>query len=266
MATIIGVLYEEINPLIVGIKYSGTDLSFYSKGKSFPSLLDTTISQTLSSVLFPVMAKVQDDQTMVLTITRRYMKVASFVIFPVMVGFFAVSESFVQVILTEKWLPIVPYIQIFCVSSMFNLVQKGNLEAIKAIGRSDIILILEIIKKSLYFLVIIGFVFWTNHPEMLALSAIICTVIASIVNTYPNRKLIGYKYRYQILDIFPNLILAIVMGAVVYGLGYLPISVYLVFPLQILAGIMVYVLLSAISRNESFFYALRTIKQFAKRI
>lgn len=261
VASIINVLYEEINPLIIGVKYSGTDMSFYTKGKSFPSLLNTTISQTLSSVLFPVMSKVQDDKRRILNITRRYIKTSSYIIFPMMIGFFSVSESFVKLLLTEKWLPAVPYIQIFCISYMFNLIQTGNLEAIKAIGRSDITLILEIIKKSAYFVVIGIFVFVTNDPISLAFTSIICTGIATLVNTFPNRKLIGYRYIYQVMDILPNLIISIIMGIVVFLMNDLPLNSYLLLPLQIAVGMTIYIVLSIICKNENFVYILDTIKQ-----
>lgn len=265
IASIISVLYDEINPLIVGIKFSPVDLSFYTKGKSFPALLNTTITNTLSTVLFPVISKVQEDMSAVLSITRRYIRVASYVVFPLMCGFFAVSESFVRLILTEKWLPAVPYIQIFCISYMFDIIQIGNLQTIKAIGRSDISLILEIIKKSAYFIIIAIFVFCSNSPVVLAVSSICCTVIATLVNTFPNRKLIGYKYRYQLFDILPNLIISLIMGAAVFFMNALPLSPVILLILQLAAGLAIYVGLSVITRNENFKYLLLTAKQFLKR-
>lgn len=261
VASIISVLYDEINPLIVGIKFSSTDLSFYSKGKSFPKIIDSTISSTLTAVLFPVMSKAQDKKQMILNMTRRYIKVSSYIVFPIMIGFFAVSESFVKLVLTEKWIFATPYIQVFAISYMFNIIQIGNLEAIKAIGRSDISLILEVIKKVLYFVVIILFVFFTDTPEKLAVSSIVCTCIALCINTFPNRKLIGYKYRYQMSDVLPNLIIAIIMGGVVLALNQLNISVVSLFCLQIIVGIVVYILLSIITRNENFRYLLEYMRQ-----
>ena len=145
-------------------------------------------------------------------------------------------------------------------SYMFNIIQTGNLEAIKAIGRSDVSLILEIVKKSAYFVVIVLFVFLSETPEMLAVSSLVCTLIASIVNTYPNRKLIGYRYRYQLMDLVPNLLLSVVMCVIVWLMNYIDLSVYLLFPLQILVGVFVYVILSIVTRNENFRYLLNFIK------
>lgn len=263
--SIITVVYDECCPLIVGVKFSGTDLAYYNKGKSFPGLINSTITDTLSTVLFPVIAKVQDDTSSVLSITRRYMKTASYVVFPLMVGFLAVSENFILALLTEKWMPAVPYVQIFCISFMFNIVQIGNLQAIKALGRSDLVLILEIIKKSLYFAIIAAFVFLSDSPEMLAISSVICTLVACAVNTFPNRKLIGYTYRYQIADLMPNLLLATIMGVAVILVGKLALSSWLLLMLQVLAGGGVYVLLSILTKNENFYYLLSFCKKLLKR-
>lgn len=264
IASLISVLYDQINPLIVGLKFTSADLAFYTKGRSFPMLINDSITGSLSAVLFPVISKKQDDKESVRNMTRRYIGIASYVVFPIMLGFFAVAENFVKVVLTEKWLFAVPYIQIFSFSYMFNIIQTGNLEAIKAIGRSDIILKLEIIKKSLYFTVIFLFVWFTDSPEMLALSSIVCTMIATVVNTVPNRSLIGYRYRDQVKDIMPNLLLATVMGLVVLFMNRIPVSPVLMLILQILTGAVIYVVLSLILKNENFMYLLGMVKQIRK--
>lgn len=265
LSSIITVIYDECCPLIVGSKFSTTDLAYYSKGRSFPAVLNTSITDTLSTVLFPVISKVQDDTSAVLAITRRYMKVSSYIVFPMMVGFMAVSENFILALLTEKWRAAIIFVQIFCVSYMFNIVQVGNLQAIKAVGRSDIVLLLEIIKKSLYFIVTASFVVFADSPEMLAVSSIVCTVVACAANTFPNRKLIGYKYRYQLADLLPNLLLAVAMGIAVTVIGRLPLSNGVLLLVQVLAGFVVYCLLSVITKNENFFYLLRFLKQLRKK-
>lgn len=260
VASIISVLYEQINPLIVGLRFTSADLAFYTKGRSFPMLLNDTITGSLSAVLFPVISKKQDDKEAVRSMTRRYIGIASYVVFPIMLGFFAVAENFVKVVLTDKWLFAVPYIQIFSFSYMFNIIQVGNLEAIKAIGRSDIILKLEIIKKSMYFTVIFLFVMLTDSPEMLAVSSIVCTLIATVVNTIPNRTLIGYNYHEQVKDILPNIVLACVMGVVVLVMNQIPLSAFVVLILQIMVGAVVYVALSIVTKNEQFSYLLHMLK------
>lgn len=265
ISSIISVIYDQINPLIVGVKYTSKDLAYYSKGQNYPGLINSTISDTLQSVLFPIMSKVQDNKEMVLSVTRKYIKVASYVIFPMMIGLFSVSDIFVEVVLTEKWLPIVPYIQIFCFSYMLNIIQVGNLQAIKAIGRSDITLILEIVKKSFYLIIIILFVILSKNPIVLALSSIVCTVFATVVNTYPNRKLLGYKYKYQLNDLLPNLIISIIMGIVVYLIKYIQISKFLILILQVFIGVIIYILLSKLTKNENLYYLIDYIRSYFRK-
>jgi len=262
VATLISTVYDQCNPLIIGLRFTTNDLSYYTKGRSFPMALNTSLDGALTSVLFPVMSKVQDDKTAVLQYTRRFMRTASYVIFPVMLGFLAVSDSFVMVLLTEKWMGASFYIKVFCVAYMLNIIQNGNLQTIRAIGRSDIILKLEIIKKTLYFIVIFVTVMLSTKPEHLALVSIVNTCIATLVNTAPNRKLIGYRYRDQIADLLPNLLISLAMGAAVYMINYLAMGAFLKLILQLVAGVVTYVLLSLLTRNSSFYFLLKTIKRY----
>ncbi len=264
-ASIISIIYDELKPLIVGVKYSGADLAFYNKGRSFPATLNNSICNTLSAVLFPVISKVQTNFDTVLGISRNFMRVSSYIVFPVLLGFVAVSENFVLLFLTEKWLPVVPYIKIFSVSYMFNILQTGNLQTIRAIGRSDIILKLEIIKKVSFFIVIALFVFFTNSPQWLAMSVIVTTLIATVCNFLPNKRLIGYKYRYIISDILPNLLLSVIMMAVVMFVGGLSVNLLLKLVIQVICGAAVYVLLSIIFKNPSFKYVLSMISGLRRK-
>ena len=262
VATIISTTYDQLNPLIIGLRFSPVDLSFYSKGQSFPLALNSALDGALGSVLFPVMSKVQDDASAVLSYTRKFMQTASYVIFPVMVGFLAVSDSFIAVLLTDKWQGASIYIKIFCVTYMFNIIQNGNLQTIRAIGRSDIILKLEIIKKSLYFLVILVAILLADEPYWLAVATIINTAIATLTNTAPNRKLIGYKLRLQASDLLPNLLLAAIMGVAVYALNFLQINALLKLMVQYVCGVVVYVGLSVLTNNGNFYFLLKILRKY----
>jgi len=254
-------VYTEVNPLFIGLKYSGADLAFYTKGKSFPGLLSTVCNSTLSAVLFPVLSRLQDDRQELLRCVRRFIRTSSFVIFPAMLGFFAVADSFVLLLLTEKWMPAAHYIRIFCISELFVSVCSGNCEAIKALGRSDVFLRIEIIKKSCYFAIIGLAMALTRTPEALAYSAIACTVVAVLVNSAPNVRLLHYRVRDQIADILPNLLCACAMCLAVsaFRLPGVPLAAQLV--LRILAGAAIYIVVCALSGNESFRYVWHHISQ-----
>lgn len=264
VSSIISVAYDEILPLIIGAKFSGADLSFYTKGKAYPSMINSSVNGTLSAVLFPVMSKVQDDTDAILRYTRRFIQVSSFVVFPGMIGFAVISDNFVSLLLTDKWLPAADYIKIFCFCYMFSIVQDGNLQTIRAIGRSDVILRMEIIKKALYLLVIVCAIILFDNPLLLAATTLINTVIATVVNTIPNRKLIGYRLRLQVSDILPNLLVSLVMGTAVYSMNAIAIPKLPLLLLQILCGGVLYVALNLLVKNPCMGYLLGTLKRSGK--
>ena len=253
-SSLLSATYGQIRPLIVGVKYSSSDLAYYTHGQQYPTIIDSSISSTLSAVLFPVISKFQNDKNAVLCITRRYMSLSSYVIMPLLIGFFFTADTFVSLVLTDKWLPAVPYARVFCICYLFNIITEGNIQAIKAIGRSEIFLKLEIIKKSIYLLIIVFFVLFTDSPLLLAISEILCTLVATVVNIFPNKRLINYGYRAQILDLLPNFISALIMGIIVFLVGRINLDAVVLFPLQILVGILVYYLISRISGNINYSY------------
>lgn len=262
VSSIIGTIYSQTVPLFIGVKYSNKDLSYYTKGKSFPELISSTTTYTLSAVLFPFLSKFQDNKQKLLEFTRLYIRLSSYVAFPLMLGFFAVSDSFVMVVLTDKWLPAVHYIRVFCVTSMFDMVHVGNCETIKAMGRSDIFLKMEIIKKTGYFVTIATFLYFTKKPETLAYAFIVCTIIALLVNSVPNRALIGYKFELQLMDLVPNLLIAVVMAFAVSYIGVvLPKGSIITLLVQIISGVVVYIVLSVLSRNSNLGYLLSIIRK-----
>lgn len=264
LSSLINQTYDQTKPLIVGLRYSALDLSFYNKGKTYPAMFASLGNDTLSSSLFPAMSKIQHDKEAILRATRRFMQLSSFIVFPIMMGFFGVSEGFVRVLLTDKWLPAVPFLMIFCISDMFKPIQTGNLQAIRALGRSDIFLTLEIIKKTLFFSIIIAFVFLTHNAVALALSGILTSLLASIINSIPNKKLIGYSYLDQLKDLLPNLLTSVAMGVSVYFMKFIPINIYLLLVLQVLAGVIIYFGLNIIIKNKNLIYIIDTCKDFAK--
>ncbi len=260
LSSLIANIYSEIVPLFIGKKYTKEELSFYTKGRSFPNLINSSITSTISSVLFPVLSRYKENKTQLLYYTRKFIRVISYITFPLMIGLCVVAEKFVLVLLTEKWLSSVIYIQIFCIATMFDVVHIGNCETIKAVGKSGTYLVMEIIKKACYFVIIAVFLWLFNSPQQLALAFVFCTIVALVVNSIPNNKIIGYTFKMQIIDLLPNLFSSVLMGIIVYLFGLIKINIYLSFVLQILIGIFIYVLLSVLFQNSSFKYLWNKLK------
>ncbi len=255
--------YNELRSLVIGKKYTTADLAFYDKGKQFPSLLTTNINSSLSAVLFSAMSKVQDDPQKVKIATRRSIRVSSYLVMPCMMGLACVAEPFVRLILTDKWLPAVPFLQMMCFVYAFWPIHTANLQAIKAVGRSDLFLKLEIIKKTIgivSLLISMWFgVFW------IAATAMLTTLISSFVNAFPNKKLLNYSYLEQIKDMMPALGLSVLMGVPVYLMNFLSINVFLLLVLQVVVGVTIYLVASIIFKVESFNFILGYIKKIFKR-
>ncbi|MBQ7617186.1 lipopolysaccharide biosynthesis protein [bacterium] len=265
LSSFINTAYIQSKPLFIGLRFSSIDLSYYTKGSSFPNLISETTTNTLSAVLFPTLSKVQDNKETLLNWTRRFIKTTSFICFPCMLGLFAVSDNFVFVLLTEKWMEASFYIKIFAITGMFSMIHIGNCETIKAMGRSDIYLRMEIIKKVSYFAILGIFMIFSNNPHVLAMSSFLTTAVALLVNSFPNRKLIDYKFKYQVLDVLINLLPAVAMCVCVYFLGYLPISAkWLILIIQVLAGVIIYFGICFLLKNENLLFLAKLIKEFFK--
>ena len=254
--------YNEIRSLIIGKMYTAEDLAFYDKGKQFPKLIVTNVNASIQSVLFPAMANCQDKREQVKAMCRRSIRTSSYIMLPLMAGLALVAEPFIEILLTEKWLLCVPYLQIMCFVYAMMPIQTANLQAINAMGRSDIFLKLEIIKKVVGLTVLICV---ARYGVMaIALSGMFTTVLSSVINSYPNKRLLNYRYIEQVKDLLNGFIPLLIMAIVVSLVGLIRMNVLLLLSLQVIAGAIVYIAVSALTKNDSFTYILDIIKNFLK--
>ena len=252
-------LWQEANQLIIGKKYSSADLAFYNKGKQFPELGASNITASIDSVLLPAMSNIQENRDAVKKMTRHAISFSSFVLWPLMIGLAACAEPFVRLLLTDKWLDCVPYLRIFCVVYAFYPIHTANLNAIKALGRSDLFLKLEILKKTIN-LAILLVSMWFG-PMVMAYSALLGSVISQIINSSPNKKLLGYSYGEQIRDILPCILLSLFMGAAVYCVSLLGLSAGATLLVQVPLGVALYTLGAKALNMESLTYLKNTIRE-----
>ena len=260
MSSLIDTVYNDLRSLIIGKKYSSEDLAFYNKGKQFPNLLVLNINTSIDSVLLPAMSREQSDIVRVQKMTRRAIRISSYCIWPLMVGLAVCGESLIRLVLTEKWLPCLPFMYVFCLTYAFQPIQTANLNAIKALGRGDLFLKLEIIKKAIGLIAIL--ISMQYGVMWMAYSLVITSVISQFVNSYPNRKLLNYNYGRQLLDILPSVLLAAVMGAAVYCVNFLGLSDILTLCIQVPLGAAIYLGLSWAVKLDSFLYVINILKGF----
>ena len=263
VSSLIDTVYNDLRQLIIGKMYSSNDLAQYNQGQKIPQLIITNINTSIDSVLLPTMSRQQDHPENIKNMTRRAIKTSSFIIMPLMVVLAVCAEPLVQLVLTEKWLPCVPYLRIFCFSYAFYPIHTANLNAIKAIGRSDLFLKLEIIKKFIG-LVAVFSTMWFGVMAM-ACSLPFVSVLNQIINSFPNRKLLNYSYLAQLKDMLPQICISLTMGVLVYMLQFLPLPTIVTLFVQVLAGGVIYLGLSKILKIDSFAYLLSVIQSYRKK-
>lgn len=262
-SSLLDTIYNNIRSMIIGKMYSSVDLAYYNQGDQFPSVIVSNINKSIDSVLLPTMANAQDDCARVKAMTQRSIKTSTYIMAPLMMGMAFCAEPIVRVVLTDKWLPCVPFLRIFCITYMFWPVHTANLNAIKAMGRSDWFLRLEIIKKAIGMLILLS-TMWFGVMAM-AYSLLLSSVLSQIINSWPNRKLLGYGYLEQVKDVAPGIVLAVGMGICVYFIGFISLPTVITLVIQIVAGAAIYVSISAILRLEEFNYLFGMIKSFLKK-
>ena len=263
-ASLVDTLYEDFRSLYIGKLYSAADLAYYSKGKSYADLVVTNVNSSISSVLFPAISKVQSSIDSVKALTRRAMKTSAYILTPLLAGLAIVAEPLVTILLTEKWLPCVPYLQILCFNGALKPLHTANLQAIYAMGRSDIVLKIDVAKKVFGFTMVL--IFARISVLAMAFAGMATGVVSLIANAVPNKKLFGYGFWEQIKDIIPYWLMSGVMMLSVWGVSHLSIgNMYVALAIQVLVGVITYILLSVIFKVESFSYILNTIKSIVPK-
>lgn len=258
VSSLLDTIYNNIRSLIIGKMYSSVDLAYYNQGRQFPNVIVNNINTSIDSVLLPTMSSVQDNRSRVKQMTRRSIKISTYVMAPLMMGLAFCAKPIVNLVLTEKWLPCVPFLRIFCITYMFYPIHTANLNAIKAMGRSDMFLKLEITKKIMGMFVLLT-TMWFGIMAM-AYSLLITSILSQIINSWPNKKILNYGYLEQLKDIFPGIALGVGMGVCVYAIGFLQLSDIMTLAIQIPLGAIIYVGVSAILHLESFEYLIGSVR------
>lgn len=250
---------NELRSLVIGKRYSADDLGYYDKGYSFPKLIGSNIDTTITRVLFPTLSKSQDDAYKMRMATRRSAKTSAYIMSPILFGLAIIAEPLVSILLTDKWLPCVPYLQVMCIVWWLQPTQSCSIQSIKAIGRSDLYLYIEIISKCVGVLLIFLAVQCFNTPFAIAVSMLIGQAIAVFIYGVFVSKHIGYKIREQLADLMVPGVLSTVMCAIIYFAGKLISVRILSLIIQIIIGAGIYLLLSHLLKIEEYQYLKKTL-------
>ena len=258
-ASLLVSLFLDLRSLIIGKIYSAKDLAFFDRGRQFPNLIVTNINSSVGAVLFPKMSQEQDNKERIKQTCRNSIRFSSFVMMPLMLGLAACAEPFIRLLLTDKWIECVPFLQLFCVIYMFYPMHTANMQAIKALGHSGTYLKLEIVKKSLE---LIGLLLVMRiSVTAIAINMAVLTTLFTFINAYPNIKLLNYTFKEQMNDILPPIVMSVLMAVIVFSIGKcLDLPDWILLIAQVLSGIIIYCTIAFVSKNPEMKYIFSTIK------
>ncbi len=252
-------LFVNIRSLIIGRIFAPSFLAYFERGKQMPSLIMDNINSSMQAVLLPVFSAEQDNVQQIKSMLSRSIRTSSIVIFPLLIGLFTIAKPLTAIMLTSKWIGAVPFIKIFCVALIMMPLQTASLEALKALGKSGTFLKLEIAKKILEVSILLVSVFINVYA--VAAGVIVYNFICLFINTYTNKKLLGYTLRHLWTDVYPPLTVSLAMGAIVSAIEIFPWNDYAILLVQIPAGIISYISMCELFKLESFRYLKQVLKK-----
>ena len=266
LSGLIHTVYENIFNIIMGSLFSISALGYYSNALKIRDVAAQTLTDAIQKVSFPILSKLQDNKDSMVEASRRILKLSIFIIYPILFGLAATSESIVKVVFNEQWLGMIPIMQILAINGLLIPLHKVNLNILTVIGRTDLYLRLEIIKKIVAFITISMALMIGVTLEGLLWVLFINAVLGYIINVHYSKVFIGYGYIDQIKDISSVTIVSIIMGVLVFLCSKIIISTSYLLVLQISVGALSYILLSYFFLKTEFNDVLNIIKSMMKKI
>lgn len=260
---LIDTIYGNIYPLIIGRLFSAKELGYYSRGYGYAALPSTIVYSMLSRVTFPLLCEIQNDDERLERVYRQLLRLFAFLIFPLMMGFAAVAHPVIVAMITEKWEPCVPYLQIMCFSFMFYPIHAMNLSLLQVKGRSDLFLKLEIIKKIVgVSVILITFPFGVLY---MCVGSVCSSILCLVINTYYTGKLIHVGFLMQMRDLLPTILYSLSMGVLVYGVTLFFDSNLLKIAVGMLVGLLYYPSVAYLTKSSELSYLISMIKNRKKQ-
>ena len=242
LSGLIDTLYKNIYTLVIGKIFNAGSLGHYTRAHQFADFPSSNLTGIMQRVTYPVLCSIQDDDARLSDVYRRFLKLSAFIIFPLMTGLSAVAAPFVEIFIGDQWSYCASLLQVLCFAMMWYPIHAINLNLLQVKGRSDLFLRLEIIKKALGVAVLCA----TVPLGLMAMcyGQILSSIISLVINTYYTGKLIGVGFIRQMKDLFPTLLLSLVMFTVVLLSVHMIENIYLQLAAGIAVGVSTYILFS----------------------
>lgn len=257
-------LWTQLYQVIVGKFYSPATLGQYTRAKQFSTMFSSNLTTVIQRVTYPVLSDIQDEKERVVAAYRKIIKTTMFITFALMFALGAVSEPLLYCLIGPKWHEAATYLPLICLVSSLYPLHSINLNMLQVQGRSDLFLGLEIIKKIIGLAPLFIGAFVGIFPMLY--TTVITSIISYFLNSYFSGKLLGYSSWMQLRDIAPSFFISLTMAIVVYCLKFLPISNWVILPIQIVVGIIVFFFLCKITKIEEYKEVTNMIKPVLNKI
>lgn len=267
VADVVHNVCDQLRNLTLSKVATPVELSYYNQGEKFPALFINNIETSIQKVLAPVMSNAQEDKGIVLELTRKAMRMSSFVIWPLLFGLAAVGESLIKVIYTEKWIGCVPYLQLACIAYLFYPIAETHMRTIKCLGRSDVSM-KAIFKSQIISIgtLVISIVFDLG-ATWIVMSWVVSMLFLVLFCGMANNRLVGYKWINQLSDLLRTVACCCVMAFIVKLISEcVSLRTIYVLGIQVVAGGVTYVGVSFLLNKKTFMYFSKVILGYLKNI
>lgn len=250
--TLLSIIMNNLYVIAIGKMFSASDLGFYSRASKFVQIGNISLARTAERVTYPVYSSIQNEKARLKRGMRKSLSSLSMISFPMMIGMAVVAKALILVLLTDKWLPSVPYLQLLCIVGILYPLRTINLNVLKAVGKSDLFFYLNLM-NSLMIILSLSITYRWGIKAIICGQIVISVVDYFVINFF-TYKVINYSIYEQVKDIFPYLLISCLMGACSFSLQFIDFtSVTYLLTYQVLTGITLYILLNVIFRTHAFF-------------
>ena len=258
-------LYADVRSLIIGKKFSAAELGYYDKGVKFPQTVTNAINGTLQSVMLPVLSQKQDDKHQIKGILSHSINIATFIVAPMMFGLLVVAKPVVVLLLTEKWLSSVLYLQLSCPTYILFVIHTLHMQATNAIARTDMTLKIQIVRKILLLAFLIGAVLIWRSVASMIWASLAALIIGFVIDAIVAKRYFDYPYLEQIKDTVLPIGASALMAGAISLFTLLSLHLLLLLVIQVLAGTILYVLIAKLMKLDALNFLLGSLKKRIKK-
>lgn len=227
-------IYKNIYYIVIGRFYTSAQLGQYTRAEQFNSMFSSNLTSVVQRVSYPVLSSIQEEPERLRDAYRRVIKTTMLITFACMLGLAAVAKPLIVILIGEKWLPAAIFLQIVCFAGMLYPLHAINLNILQVMGRSDLFLKLEVIKKIIAIAPIVIGVFY--GIEFMLLGSVFTSFIAYFLNSHYSAGLINYPTIDQLRDILPAFLISFIVASLMWSISLFDLPVYCLLPIQLLFG------------------------------